>query len=96
MRFIAADGVGAEAIVDVVLPINRGIAGWAVMSGQPILIANAEEDARFARDIAESTGYVPQTILAAPMSDESGEVAGVIEVLDPQHREQHSGRELDV
>jgi signal transduction protein with GAF and PtsI domain len=96
LRFVAADGAGAQAIVDVVLPIGRGIAGWAVMSGQPILVADAQQDARFARDVAESTAYIPQTILAAPLVDEAGEVAGVIEVLDPQHREEHSGRDLDV
>jgi signal transduction protein with GAF and PtsI domain len=96
LRFVAAEGAGAQAIVGVVLPIGRGIAGWAVMSGQPILVADAQQDARFARDIAEATSYIPQTILAAPLVDESGEVAGVLEVLDPQHREEHSGRDLDV
>jgi signal transduction protein with GAF and PtsI domain len=96
LRFVAADGAGSAAIVGVLLPIGRGIAGWAVMSGQPILVADAQKDARWARDIAESTDYIPQTILAAPLVDESGEVAGVIEVLDPHHREEHSGRDLDV
>lgn len=96
LRFVAADGAGADAIVGVLLPIGRGIAGWAVMSGQPILVADAAQDARWARDVAESTAYIPQTILAAPLVDDSGEVAGVVEVLDPHHREEHSGRDLEV
>lgn len=83
LRFLAADGVGAEAIVGVSIPVSRGIAGWAAMTGEPIAVADVESDARFARDIAESTAYVPRTILATPIMSARGEVSGVIEVLDP-------------
>lgn len=96
LRFVAADGVGAEAIAGVTLPISRGIAGWAVMSGQSMVVADVREDARFARDVAEATQYVPETILAAPLVDEDGEVVGLVEVLDPQQRGEHSGFYLDV
>lgn len=83
LTFVAADGIGAEAIVGVHLPISRGIAGWAVMSGQPIAVRDVAVDARFARDVAEATDYVPTSILAAPMFDDDGEALGVVEVLDP-------------
>jgi hypothetical protein len=42
-----------------------------------------QTDARFARDVAESTQYVPSSILAAPMMSAEGEVVGVTSVLDP-------------
>jgi signal transduction protein with GAF and PtsI domain len=96
LRFVAADGVGAEAIVGVTLPVSRGIAGWAVMSGQSLVVAHVRADARFAHDVAEATEYIPETILATPLVDEAGEVAGVVEVLDPQRRGEHSGFDLDV
>lgn len=96
LRFVAADGAGADEIVGVVLPAGTGIAGWAVMSGQPIVVADVGADSRFARDVAESTRYVPETILAAPLVDETGEVLGVLEVLDPTSRGEHSGHDLDV
>lgn len=96
LRFIAADGIGAEAIVGVTLPASRGIAGWTVMSGQSLVVADVREDARFARDVAEATQYVPETILASPLVDVAGEVAGVVEVLDPQRRAEHSGFDLEV
>jgi len=95
LKFLAADGVGGESIVGVELPLGRGIAGWVAMSGQPIVISEVSQDARFARDIAESTNYIPETILAAPLVDEAGEVVGVLEVLDPQSRGSHSGHDLD-
>ncbi len=83
LRFVAADGAGASAIIGVTLPVTRGIAGWVTMSGEPLRIANVATDSRFARDVAESTQYVPQDILAAPVVDDSGETVGVVEVLDP-------------
>jgi hypothetical protein len=33
--------------------------GWAAMTGQPIAVRDVQTDARFARDVAESTQYVP-------------------------------------
>ena len=87
LEFVAADGTGAEDIVGVSIPVSRGIAGWAAMSGQPIAVRDVRTDARFARDVAESTRYVPNQILAAPLLSPDGEVLGVIEVLDPRVEE---------
>jgi GAF domain-containing protein len=63
------------------IPLDQGIAGYVAMTGQPIAISNVEQDARFNREFAQSTGYVPRSILATPLV--SGErVLGVMEVLD--------------
>ncbi len=90
LRFVAADGAGASAIVGVTIPVSRGIAGWAALTGQAIAVSDVEKDARFARDVAESTEYVPHTILAAPIMSSEGEVSGVIEVLDPGRQDEES------
>lgn len=95
LEFASADGVGAESIIGVQLPIGRGIVGWVAMSAQPIVITEVAQDSRFARDVAEATNFVPDTILAAPLLDEDGEVLGVIEVLDPQSRGTHSGHDIE-
>lgn len=83
LLFVASDGAGSAEIVGTRLPVSRGIAGWAAMSGQSIAVRDVQTDARFARDVAESTRYVPRSILAAPMFDSDGEVLGVMSVLDP-------------
>lgn len=83
LRFTAADGVGAAAIMGQSVPVVRGIVGWVALSGQPIAVADVAVDSRFARDVAESTDYVPTRILAAPLVSGDGEVRGVLEVLDP-------------
>jgi signal transduction protein with GAF and PtsI domain len=83
LAFVAADGLGSAEMIGVELPVGRGLVGWAAMSGQPVLVHDVRTDARFALDVAESTGYVPTSVLAAPFVDEQGEVLGVLEVLDP-------------
>jgi GAF domain-containing protein len=63
------------------IPLNKGIAGYVAMTGQAIAVSNVQQDARFNADFAKSTGYVPNSILAAPLL--LGEqVIGVLEVLD--------------
>jgi signal transduction protein with GAF and PtsI domain len=83
LAFVAADGAGAAEIVGQSVPVGRGIAGWAAMSGQPIAVSDVQADPRFARDVAESTAYVPRAILAAPLMGGDGDVLGVLSVLDP-------------
>lgn len=83
LRFAAADGAGADRILGVDLPVGRGIAGFVAMSGQAMAVADVQRDPRFARDVAESTEYVPRTIVAAPILSREGEVVGVLSVLDP-------------
>lgn len=96
LTFAAADGAGARAIVGVSLPIDRGIVGWVAMSGQGIAVADVTQDTRFARDVAETTDYVPSTILAVPLVDARDGVTGVLEVLDPQLGSVDTGRTLNV
>jgi GAF domain-containing protein len=79
--FEVASGAGAEDVVGMRVPVNRGIAGWVVTSGQPIAIADVRRDPRFASEVAESTGYVPRSIVAMPLQTER-EMLGAIEVLD--------------
>jgi GAF domain-containing protein len=84
LRFVAAAGAGAVDIVGQTMPTDRGVAGWAVATGQAISIGDVESDARFHRDLAESTGYVPNHITAIPLQTDRATV-GVLEVLDGDH-----------
>jgi GAF domain-containing protein len=79
--FRAASGEGAEQVTGMRLPVVRGIAGWVVSSQEPIAVDDVRLDPRFAQDVAAGTGYVPRSILAAPLEADE-RVLGVIEVLD--------------
>ena len=81
LEFRVAAGSGAAATIGIRIPADRGIAGWALMSGQAIAVDNVRQDPRFAADVAETTGYVPNAIMAMPLESER-HTFGVIEVLD--------------
>ena len=82
LRYVAADGDGAEGIRGALLPTGSGIAGYVAMSGQSLAVDGVENDPRFARAVAESVGYIPTTLLAVPVVDDADDVVGVISVLD--------------
>ncbi|HEV8698478.1 MAG TPA: GAF domain-containing protein [Candidatus Limnocylindrales bacterium] len=79
--FAAAAGPAAGGVVGMTIDASTGIAGYAFSTGQPLAVADAAADPRFDRSVAEATGYVPSTLLAAPLSDDAGTV-GVLEALD--------------
>ena len=81
LEFKVTYGASNRNLVGTRIPLDHGIAGYVAMSGQPIAISDVAQDARFNRDFAQSTGYVPRSILATPLT--SGErILGVMEVLD--------------
>ena len=79
--FEAVAGQGQDFLVGTLFPASKGIAGWVLDSGQPLIVDDLATDGRFAKDVAESTRYVPKQLMATPvMCDE--DAIGVLEVLD--------------
>jgi GAF domain-containing protein len=79
--FEAVAGEGQDELVGRRLPSGTGIAGWVLVTRQPLVLEDVSGDPRFARDAAESTGYVPRGLMAVPLLH--GERAlGVLQVLD--------------
>ncbi|WP_330294652.1 GAF domain-containing protein [Streptomyces sp. NBC_00503] len=93
--FAAVAGEGEQGLVGKRFEPGTGIAGWVAASGQPLITDDVGGTDQFARDAAASTGYVPASIMAAPLIAD-GECIGVIEVLDRHTRDAGApGRELD-
>ena len=79
--FEAVAGEGAGTLVGKRFPSSTGVAGWVLVTRQPLVVDDLTKDTRFSRDAAESTGYVPRGIMAVPLlADDS--VLGVLSVLD--------------
>lgn len=93
--FEAVAGEGAASLVGQRLPSSTGIAGWVLVTRQPLVLDDLENDPRFARDIAASTGYVPKSLMAVPLLHEE-EVLGVLQVLDRPQRERFSLQEMEL
>ncbi len=79
--FAVAAGEQGQGVVGLAIDSGQGVAGYVFSTGQPLALSDVERDARFGRDIAEQTGYVPRSLIAVPLMDDEG-ILGVLEVLD--------------
>jgi GAF domain-containing protein len=79
--FEAVSGEGAESLIGQRIPSSTGIAGWVLVTRQPLVLEDVANDPRFARDVAESTGYVPQGLMCVPLLHEE-KALGILNVLD--------------
>lgn len=82
LEFKVAFGPADRDLVGTKFPYDKGIAGYVFMTGMPIATSNVKEDKRFNQDFAQSTGYIPNSILASPLISADDRVIGVMEVLD--------------
>jgi GAF domain-containing protein len=76
-------------------PSSTGIAGWVLVTRQPLVVEDVSEDPRFARDFAESTGYVPKGLMAVPLLH-AERALGVLEVLDRPQRSRFTLEEMEL
>ena len=81
--FEAAAGERSGEVVGLRIPSSTGIAGWVLVTRQPLVLDDLANDPRFARDLAERIGYVPSALMAVPLLYEE-RALGVLQVLDRQ------------
>lgn len=93
--FEAVAGEGAAQLPGTRFPSGTGIVGWVSRSGQPLFIDDLASSDLFARAAAESTGYVPSSLMAAPLIRRD-DCIGVLEVLDPRDRTRGGLTDLDL
>ena len=93
--FEAVAGEGAETLVGQRFPSSTGVAGWVLVTRQPLVVEDLTKDTRFSREAAESTGYVPRGLMAVPLLAED-RALGVLEVLDRPQEAPFSLAEMDL
>jgi GAF domain-containing protein len=93
--FEAVAGEGAGELVGRRFPSSTGVAGWVLVTRQPLVIEELEQDPRFAREAAESTGFVPKGLMAVPLLHED-RALGVLEVLDRPQKAAFSLAEMEL
>jgi GAF domain-containing protein len=93
--FEAVAGEGSESLVGRRFPSSTGIAGFVLVSRQPLVIEDVLEDPRFSRETAESTGFVPKGLMAVPLLHEE-RALGVLEVLDRPSDARFTLAEMDL
>jgi GAF domain-containing protein len=93
--FEAVAGEGEDGLVGTRIPSSTGIAGWVLVTRQPIVLDDVQNDPRFARGVAEKTGYVPSGLMAVPLLAEE-RALGVLQVLDRPQRSRFSLQEMEL
>jgi GAF domain-containing protein len=93
--FEAVAGEGAETLVGQRFPSSTGIAGWVLVTRQPLVIEDVASDERFGREVAESTGYVPKGLMAVPLLHGERSL-GVLEVLDRPANTRFTMQEMEL
>jgi signal transduction protein with GAF and PtsI domain len=92
--FEAVAGEGEALLPGTRFPSGTGIVGWTAACGQPLVVDDVSDAPQFAREAAESTGYIPRSIMAAPLFYD-GDCIGVLEVLDRDSRRRCDLSDLD-
>ncbi|MEE9288039.1 MAG: ATP-binding protein [Bacteroidota bacterium] len=72
---------GAD-MVEIRLPIGKGLAGSVAQSGEVVNLVNAYEDSRFNPEIDMKSGYHTESMLTMPMKDKDGKIVGVFQMLN--------------
>jgi GAF domain-containing protein len=81
--FEAVAGEGEDHLIGMRIPSSTGIAGWVLVTRQPLVVDDLQNDPRFARNVAQRTGYMPNSLMAVPLLHEDRGL-GVLQVLDRQ------------
>jgi GAF domain-containing protein len=94
--FEAVAGEGSDSLIGQRIPSSTGIAGWVLVTRQPLVLEDVTQDPRWGgREIAEQTGYVPKGLMAVPLLHGEDPV-GVLNVLDRPQEARFSLEEMEL
>jgi GAF domain-containing protein len=79
--FEAVAGEGSGSLIGTRFPSSTGIAGWVLVTRQPLVIEDLQKDPRWSREAGERTGYMPQAMMSVPLLHDE-RALGVLNVLD--------------
>ena len=85
LYFEAAVGAGADKIRDLRLKIGEGIAGWVAKEGEPVLVSDVQQDARFTSRFDQISQFQTTSVLAVPLRSKE-RTLGVIELINSRPR----------
>ncbi len=72
-------------MVEIRLPMGKGIAGYVAQTGEIINIPDAYKDSRFNPDIDKRTGYRTRNVLCMPIKNKDGKIIGVFQLFNKKN-----------
>ena len=72
----------AHGVEHIEIPMDRGLVGHAIKTGEKILIENAYEDPRFYDEVDKQTGYTTKSVMVIPMFDNDDNIIGAFQAIN--------------
>jgi sigma-B regulation protein RsbU (phosphoserine phosphatase) len=94
MELAAARGGFPDQPGKIVVPRGRGISGWVLEHGKPLLVADAYDDPRFFREVDQKTGFRTRSLLCVPLL-RKGKTIGVLQGINPLGRKAFDESDLE-
>ncbi|MBB5022590.1 HD domain-containing phosphohydrolase [Desulfurispira natronophila] len=72
----------AHGIPPIRIPVNSGVVGYAINSGEAVIINDAYSDERFNPEVDRKTGYKTKNIMALPIRNNEGDIIGAYQAIN--------------
>jgi signal transduction histidine kinase len=93
--FAVVEGGGGDALQGKHMPRDQGLAGWVVRHNEPMIVADVQQDERYAADVAAGVAFEVTSMVCAPLTTR-GEVIGAVQVLNKIHGARFDEDDLDL
>ena len=94
LLFAVTVGPHSAPVQNLRVPLGHGIAGLVAITGEPMIVSEANRDPRQASDIARATGYTPKTILCVPLID-GDRIIGALEMMDKRDAQSFAPSDME-
>ena len=81
LRFVAAPWFWHQLLKDMVVPLDKSIAGWVFANNKLQIIQDVKKDPRHYKSVDLATNFTTSSLLAVPMAYK-GDTIGVLEVVN--------------
>lgn len=95
LYFKVTTGAKGEEVKEFRIKIGQGIAGHVAETGQPLLIADAQQDNRWMREISDSIDYETRSMACVPLIIDNSTI-GVVQVINKKDNTQFTHADMAV
>jgi len=95
LYFASARGPKAREILDLRVPIGRGLVGFCAKEGVSLAVGDAARDPRFYRKIGEQIGFETRSVVCAPV-EADGRCYGAVELINKTGTDAFTPGEMSV
>jgi signal transduction histidine kinase len=94
LRFQTAVGAPPGQLADIPVPIEGSIAGTVLISGEPLVVPDAQSDPRHYKEVGQRTGWETRALLAVPLQVKERRI-GVLEAVKRRSDQEFSHDDVE-